>query len=466
MSNPMNVNRVNQDVRPSRRQFLANSTLATGAALSLAAATSSSIRRTAHAAGTDTFRIGLIGSGGRGSGAAADAMTAMPNAKIVAMTDAFEDRVRASRDNLTEVFEDRVDVPDERMFWGLDGYQGVLENSDIVIIACTSRFHPYYTKAAVEAGKHVFVEKPHALDPHGIGIVLKAAETAKQNGTALVSGLCYRYDTARREAIERIRQGEIGDIVAVQCDYMRTPYNLVTRKPEWSEMEYQFRNWYHFTWMSGDDILQSLLHNLDSAIQVLDEELPVRAYGMGGRSPDVNISPALGNNFDHHAVIWDYEDGKRIYGGCRTAMGCVHSNMDVFHGTKGRCVFRATGEPKLQDLAGNDTWVFKGPRERDMYVQEHYEMLQSIANGNPINDGQRMARTTLVAIMGLYACYGGEAIEWQKMWDDANGAGEMIFGPKQEDVSFEMTPPYLPDENGYYMVSTPGITKPGQDFTS
>lgn len=438
----------------SRRRFLETSAIASGAILTTALRTPA-----VHAQGSDTLRIGLIGSGGRGSGAAADALTAMPNARIVAMTDAFEDRVRASRDNLTEAFEDRIEVPDERLFHGLDGYQGVIDNSDIVIIACASRFHPYYTKAAVEAKKHVFVEKPHALDPHGIGIVLKAAQTAKKNGTALVSGLCYRYDTARREAIDRIRDGEIGEIVAVQSDYLRTPYNLIPRKPEWTEMEYQFRNWYHFTWMSGDDILQSLLHNLDSVIWVLNEEVPEYAYGMGGRAPNAGSPKDMGDNFDHHAIIWNYADGKRIYGACRTAEGCVHSNQDIFHGTKGRCYFRAMSEPKIEDLAGNEVWVHDGKRERGMYVQEHYEMLKSIMDGTPINDGYRMARTTLVAIMGLYTCYSGAASEWQTMWDDANGAGEMIFGPTQESVSLEMTPPCVPDEDGYYRVAMPGITQ-------
>ena len=401
-----------------------------------------------HAAGSDIIKIGVVGCGGRGCGAVRDAFQAVPNVKLVAVADTFEDRAKNALNALKQGYQERIDVPDERCFSGLDGYKGVIEHSDAVLVACASRFHPAYTLAVVEAKKHLFVEKPHAIDAAGIKIVQKATEIAKENGTAIVSGLCYRYDTLRREAFKRIADGEIGDITAVQCDYIRTPYSLVVRRPEWSEIEYQFRNWYHFTWLAGDEILQSLLHNIDSAMTVFGNETPVRAYGVGGRAS--MFVETMGDLFDHSAMILDFADGKRIYGMTRTATQCFNSNRDVFHGTKGRCFFNATGNPYFTDLKGNKTWT-AGERERNMYVQEQYELFSSIQEGKPINDGDRMARTTMAAILGFIACRSGQEV----LWDDAVNAAT-IYGPAEKDVSLTMEPPLKPNENGLYTPPIPG----------
>ena len=208
-----------------------------------------------------------------------------------------------------------------------------------MLIACASRFHPDYALAAVQAKKHVFVEKPAGVDVAGIQKILQADELSKKNGTGVLAGVTYRYHLGRREAIQRMQAGEIGEIVAIQCDYLRGPYRLIERQPEWSEMEYQFRNWYHFTWLCGDDIPQSLIHNLDSALWALGDVMPEQAYGMGGRS--THFQASMGTSFDHHHVTYEYADGRCIYGSCRTAVGCYGSNKDVFHGTKGRCHFAA-----------------------------------------------------------------------------------------------------------------------------
>jgi len=317
-----------------------------------------------------------------------------------------------------------------------------------VLVAAASRFHPKYTLAAVEAKKHLFVEKPHGLDATGIKIVQRATEIAKSNNTAIVSGLCYRYDTLRREAFQRIADGEIGEITAVQSDYIRTPYSLVARKPEWTEIEYQFRNWYHFTWLAGDEILQSLLHNIDSVMTAFGDETPVSAYGVGGRS--TMFVETMGDQFDHSAMILNFADGKRIYGMTRTATGCFSSNRDILHGTKGRCFFNATGTPYFTDLKGTKTWT-ADERERSMYMQEHYELYNSMMNGKPINDGERMTRTTLAAILGFMACRNGQEV----LWDDVVKANA-VYGPAEADISLTMEPPLKPNADNLYPLSVPG----------
>jgi len=428
----------------SRRDFLKASAAISATAFAVSAAPK------VHAAGSDTIKIGLIGCGGRGCGAVQEAFQAAPNTKLVAMADTFEDRVKNPRNVLKDNAPERVDVPDDRCFFGLDGYKGVIEHADVVLVACASRFHPKYTLEAVKAKKHLFVEKPHALDAAGIKIVLQAAEIAAKNNTAIVSGLCYRYDTLRQEAFKRIADGEIGDITAVQCDYIRTPYSLINRRPEWSEIEYQFRNWYHFTWLAGDEILQSLLHNVDSVMTAFGDEAPVSAYGVGGRSS--MFIEQMGDQFDHSAMILNFASGRKIYGMTRTAINCFNSNKDVFHGTKGRCYFNATGIPYLTDLKENRIWT-AGNRERSMYVQEHYELYKSIQAGKPINDGQRMARTTMATILGFMACRNGQEVTW----DAALEAGA-VYGPAEEGISLTMEPPLKPEANGLYPLSVPGVS--------
>ena len=432
--------------QPSRRDFLKTSTMIGVTALGVSAV------RNVHAAGSDVIKIGLVGCGGRGCGAVQDAFQAVPNVKLVAMADTFRDRVMNPRTALMASHPDRVDVPDDRCFSGLDGYQGVIEHSDVVLVACASRFHPKYTLAAVEAKKHLFVEKPHALDAAGIKIVQQATDIAAKNGTAIVSGLCYRYDTLRREAFQRMADGELGEITSVQCDYIRTPYSLITRQADWTETEYQFRNWYHFTWLAGDEILQSLLHNLDSVMTAFGDEAPVSAYGVGGRS--TMFVETMGDQFDHSAMILNFADGKRIYGMTRTATQCFNSNRDVFHGTKGRCFFTATGTPYFTDLKGNKTWT-AGQRERSMYVQEHYELFTSIENNKPINDGTRMTRTTMAGILGFMACRNGQEV----LWDDAVKANA-VYGPAEADISLTMEPPLKPDTaHGLYSLCVPGTSE-------
>ncbi|MCL4194572.1 MAG: Gfo/Idh/MocA family oxidoreductase, partial [Thermoguttaceae bacterium] len=245
-----------QPHRTSRRDFL--QTTAAGAGLAALG-----LSRSVHAAGSDKIRIGLIGCGGRGSGAADNAMNAGPDVTLVAMADIFEDRATGARERLKARKPEQVAVDDDHIFIGFDAYQKVIDAVDVVLIAAASHFHPVYFKAAVDAGKHIFCEKPHSLDVPGLKLAMAACEEAKRKNLNVVSGLCWRYDPGVRETMNRVKDGAIGDIVAVQENYLTVPYVLRERQPGWSEMFYQYQNWYHFNWLSGDQTAQQLIHSLD-----------------------------------------------------------------------------------------------------------------------------------------------------------------------------------------------------------
>lgn len=433
----------------SRRDFLKKSAI-----LGSIAAAGIGIVPKVHAKGSDMFKLGIIGCGGRGRGAVVNSLTAMPNVKLHAMGELFKDRGLSAREALKNapVAKDRIDVPDSRLFDGFDNYKGVIAESDVVLIACASRFHPLYAYEAVKAGKHVFVEKPHGIDAAGVHQIIDAAKIAEKNKTAFVSGLCYRYDTLRREAVAQMKEGKIGEIVSVQSDYIRSPYSMIKREEGWSELEYQFRNWYHFTWLTGDEIMQSLLHNLDSVLWALNEDLPESCYGIGGRSSTFMYE--FGDIFDHSSVIYEYADGRRIYGTTRGAYKCYNSNLDVFHGTKGRCFFKASGIPWITDLKGNEIWRPAHKRERDMYVQEHYEMINSILSGKPINDGERMARSSMVAVLGMLASRCGQKLNYKEVFDS-----KFVLQPTIDGISFDRKPAFVPRADGLYDVAVPGTTK-------
>ena len=286
----------------TRRTFL-KSTLTAGAA----AAVPLSLTRSVHAAGSDKIKIGLIGCGGRGSGAAVNAMNAGPDVTLVAMADIFEDRITGARERLKKLKPEQVAVDDDHMFLGFDAYQKVIDSVEVVLIAAASHFHPAYLKAAVAAGKDVFCEKPHGLDVPGLKIAMAAGEEAKKKDLSLVSGLCWRYDPGVRETIKRVQDGAIGDVITVQENYLTRPYILRPRKPEWSEMVYQYQNWYHFNWLSGDQTAQQLIHSIDKGSWIMGDVPPVKAWGMGGRQ--VCLEPKYGDQFDHFSVVFEYASG-------------------------------------------------------------------------------------------------------------------------------------------------------------
>jgi predicted dehydrogenase len=421
----------------SRRKFLAAS--AAGAALGALP-----LARSIHAAGSDVIKVGLIGCGGRGSGAAANAMNAGPDVRLVAMSDIFEDRVKSSRDNLKKVKPEQVAVDDEHCFVGFDAYQQVIASGvDVVLIACTSKFHPTYLKAAVDAGKHVFVEKPHAIDPPGIHVVQQACDDAQKKNLCLVSGLCWRYDRGVQETMKRVLDGAIGDLVAIQETYMRSTYRNVERQPEWSELEYQFRNWYHFRWLSGDDGPQSLLHSIDKGAWALREETPIKAFGSGGRSS--GFGPVYGDVFDHGAIVFEYANGVRMYANVRAQDGCYSEVSDTFLGTKGRC------DVLKNRIEGETKWQYDGPKS-NMYDAEHVVLFDAVRSGQPVNDGVRMVRSTMLSLLGQMVCYTGQQMAWEQALNSPWRAGP-------EAVSWDMEPPAKADASGTYPVPIPGITK-------
>ncbi len=429
----------------SRRDFLkCSATLAAGATVAPLA-----FQRTAHAAGSDIIKVGLIGCGGRGSGAAANAMNAGPDVRLVAMADLFADKAQASRKNLQKAKPDQVMVDDDHVFDGFDAYQKVIDSDvDVVVIACSSRFHPQFMKAAVDAGKHVFVEKPHSLDVPGLRVVQAACDDAKKKGLSVVSGLCWRYDLAVRETMKRVQDGAIGDIVAIEETYLRTPYRMIARDPQWTELQWQFRNWYHFCWLSGDDILQSLLHNLDKTGWAMGEEPPVAAFGLGGRSQVVE--PTHGDQFDNASIGYEYANGVRVYGFSRAQAGVFNQTADVIMGTKGQ----AHMPSRCKIVVGGETtweWDRRKPKP-SMYDVEHQELFASVRSGEPINNGLYMVRSTMLAILGRMAAYTGKRITWEEAMKS-----EEVLGPQQ--LSWDTEPPIKPGPDGIYPAPIPGFTK-------
>ncbi len=398
-----------------------------------------------HAAGSDTIRVGLIGCGGRGTGAALQAMSADKGVRLVAMADMVKDRIQERRTELKVKRPDQVAVDDNHCFTGFDAYKKVIESADVVLIANAAKFHPLHMKTAIEAGKHVFVEKPHAIDPAGIKVVTAACELARQKRLSVASGLQSRYHPGYREAIRRVHDGAIGDIVAIEENFLRAPYVLYPRRPGMAEVEYQGSNQYHFHWLSGDDVPQSLVHNLDRASWALRNQAPLKARGMGGRS--TLRGEIYGSVFDHHAVVYEFAGGVRVYASCRTIPNCYNETSSIILGAKGRChLLRGR-------IEGETTWEYQGPKDNSQDL-EHAELFQAIRSGTPLNHGDYMARSTLIAIMGQISCYTGKEVTWDQI-----SRSDFYFPPRPEDCRIDMEPPVRPDAEGIYPVYIPGVTK-------
>lgn len=427
----------------SRRHFLQK---AMGVASAMAVGSPLlSVSRAAHGAGKAEIKIGMIGCGGRCTGAAAQALSTGPDVKLVAMTDIFESRARAALANLKQRFADQVLVDEDHLFIGFDGYQKVIACSDAVLIACASKFHPMYMEAAIQAGRHVFVEKPHGIDPVGARRTQKACELAKEKGVSVISGLQSRFDFCFQETIKRIHDGAIGDVVAIQTMFLRGPYQLVSRDPKLTETQYQFSNWYHFCWLSGDDVVQSLVHNLDRVAWILREQTPIWCFGLGGRS--ASFGEVFGDMYDHHTVVYEYPNSVHVYALCRTQVNTYGNYNDLIFGTKGRCNLFAGR------IEGETNWRYTGPRN-DAHLEVQKVLMDSIRKGEPVNSGYHMATSTMVAVMGQLACYLGRELTYEEV-----SKSNFQFGPPPEESTFDTPPPVLPDETGNYPLPKPGITK-------
>lgn len=410
---------------PSRRSFLQGSTLAVvGGSLALA--------RSAHAAGADeTIRVGLVGCGGRGTGAAAQALSTTGPVKLVAMADAFEDSLTGSLNSLKKQIKDasRIDVPQERQFVGLDGYQKLLDAGvDLVILATPPGFRPAQFEAAVKAGKHVFMEKPVAVDAPGVRQVLAATAEAKKKGLGVGVGLQRRHQLSYLETIKRLQDGEIGDLVTGRVYWNGAGVwdPRKTREQVASDMEYQVRNWYYYNWLSGDHIVEQHIHNLD-VFNWAKGGYPVAAQGMGGRQ--VRIDPKYGEIYDHHAVEFEYEDGSRCFSFCRHIPNCWNSVTEHIQGTKGAAdLSGATIEVK-----GGERWRYRGDKNNP-YQTEHDDLFASIRSGNPLNEGEYGALSSMTAILGRMCTYSGKMIKW----DEALNAS-LSLGPTK--LTWDAAPP-------------------------
>jgi predicted dehydrogenase len=424
----------------TRRDFLKTSAVAASAA----AVGTLDLSRSAHAAGSDIIKVGMIGCGGRNSGAAAQALTADPGARLVAMCDIFRDRVENKLGEIKAARGAQVTVDDAHKFTGFDGYKHVIEASDMVCIANAAKFHPFHAMAAIQAGKHVFVEKPHGVDPRSVKLMQQACDLAKEKKLCIVSGLQSRFHTGYIETVKRIQDGAIGDIVSIEENFLRAPYVVTERKPEYSELEWQCSTQYHFRWLSGDDVSQSLVHNLDRSSWVLGNAVPVKCHGLGGRS--TMVEPLYGDVFDHHSVVYEFDKGVRVYAFTRTTGGCYDENSSLICGAKGKASLLNCR------IWGENTWRWQG--QCDPYQIEHDRLFAGIRSGNPINCGDYMARSTMITVMGQLSCYTGKEVSWEQVM-----ASDYFYPPRPEDCRDGMEPPTKVGADGSYPVPLPGRTK-------
>jgi predicted dehydrogenase len=394
-----------RDHHPTRRTFVKQSaaTLATAAT-----AAQTFLATNAHAAGSDTLRVGLIGCGGRGTGAAEQALSADKNTRLVAVADAFKDRLDESLEEIKKsAVASQVDVPSDRQYVGFDAYKNVLDQVDVAILTTPPHFRPLHLAYAVEKGVHTFVEKPVATDAPGVRAVLQLCEDARKKNLSVVSGLCWRYFQPRREAMKRVADGALGNIVAIETTYdsggVWDPRK--TRDEVGSDMEYQMRNWYYYDWLSGDHIVEQAVHGIDTMAWAMGDEPPIQCFGSGGRQ--VRTDPGYGNIYDHFSIVYEYPNNVRGYHNSRHWRGTYQRTKDYILGAKGTCDVFAPS------ITGENAWRYRGSKP-NMYQVEHNEMFAGIRSGNPINNGVYAARSTLLAIMGRMAAYTGEVITWER----------------------------------------------------
>lgn len=392
--------------------------------------------------GDDILRVGLIGCGGRGTGAAVQALNADNKARLTAMGDIFEDHLNQSYSAIKEEMGDQVTVNDAHKFIGFNAYQKVIDSGvDVVLLTTPPVFRPGQLKAAIDAGKHAFCEKPVAVDPAGVRTVLAAAKKAKEKNLSILSGFCFRYDAVNRAAYDRIHQGMVGDIHCVSTKRFGGELWSKPRQPGWSDMEYQLRNWLYYDWLSGDFITEQAVHSLDLMAWALGDRLPVKAIGTGGRQK--RVDPIYGNIYDHFAIEYEYEDNVKGIHLCRQQSGTKGSNtVDVF-GTKGHAFVKPASQAWIN---GEEQWKFDGKRN-NMYQQEHDEFFASIRSNKPMNDGEWMAHSSMLAILGRMVGYSGQEISWEQALNS-----DIHLGPDFEDYAFDLDWPMSP-------VPVPGKTK-------
>lgn len=431
----------------SRRDFVKASSLTAGGIV----LSSLPVGASARVAGNDTLRVALVGCGGRGTGAAFNALRAGDGIKLVALADIFQDRLDDCYEKLSQEFggSEKLDVPEDQRFVSFDGYRHATELADVVILATPPGFRPLHFAEAVNQGKHIFTEKPLATDAPGIRSILESGEIAQEKGLNVVVGLQRRYQDNYREILRRLHNQELGEIMAGQVYWNQGSLWVNERQPEQTELEYQMRNWYHFTWICGDHNVEQHIHNIDVANWFLGE-YPSSAQGMGGR--EVRKGKEYPQIFDHHFVEYTYPSGVVVASQCRQIPGCYNRVAEDFQGTKGSVYTDGGNNAVIRDRNKNIRYEHDGEEDPNPYQQEHDELFASIRRGNVINNTEYAAKATMAAIMGRMATYSGKQIEW----DEALNSEKKLVPDR---VDWDTPPPVEPDEEGRYPIAVPGETE-------
>ncbi len=426
----------------SRRDFLK-----AGAALSAAVAVSQ-FRSTprVHAAENNELKLGIVGCGGRGCGAVGNALTADPNVKLTIAADVVEGRAKAQLAALKDQFGERIDVEDS-LFIGFDAYKKVLESDvDIVLLTTPQHFRPIMLKEAVEAGKHIFAEKPVAVDGEGVRIIQEAAELAKKKGLNLVGGLVNRYGASAQEVMKRVQDGVIGDVVTARGDRMGGSCWMRPRVEGQTEMEYQMTNWLNFNWIASEFINDVTIHQLDIALWSFGDATPIGAYGLGGRL--TRRGPDAGDMYDSMSTVYEFADGRSLYAFSRQIPGCFSRGTTTINGSKGRAVIGNLESVASVFVNGEETKIPRGSVSG--YVVEHKVLIDAVRSGGQtyVNNASYMTNSTGAAILGRMAAYSGQYVTWDEMLASV--------GDKPSEYSWDAVPPTLPDEKGRYKIALPG----------
>ncbi len=356
------------------------------------------------------IRIGLVGCGGRGTGAANQAMNADPNVELVAMADIFDDQIESSLESLRQVHSDKINVPQERKFVGFDSYQKLMnEDLDVVLLASPPAFRPVHIEAAVDKGVHIFCEKPVAVDARGYHKVIDAVDIATRKNLNIVSGFCWRYHEPKRAFFDRVLDGAVGDIRAVYTTYNTGAQRFEEREAGWTDEEFVLRNWLYHTWLSGDHLVEQAVHSLDFMSWALGEDTPASVMATGGRQ--VRTEDQYGYIFDHFALTYEYDSGVKGFHMARQQANCENSYKAEIYGSNG--VGIADVNRGAHRIDGRRTWEYDG-EWNNMYQTQHDELFAAIRTGQVINDGYNMAKSSMVAIMGRMAAYTGQRVTWEE----------------------------------------------------
>jgi len=422
----------------TRREFVAAATAIGAGGLVAAPA----LGRTTGSGRADPIRVGIIGCGGRGSGALIQALKADPGSVLWAMGDLYPERIEPclgyarsameeqDEEQGTSRYAQKIQAEPERRFSGFDAYAKVIDSGvDMVILTTPPVFRPQHLAAAVNAGKHVFCEKPVAVDAPGVRSVLESARIAKEKGVSLMSGFCWRYQLQMREAFDKLQGGGVGDIRTIQSTYNATGWvQPKERKPAWSETEFQTRNWHYFHPISGDHIVEQAVHAIDWIGWALGDKSPQRCWAVGGRQTREDL-PQTGNVYDHFSVTYEFAGGVRAYHMCRHWPNSPYDNSGYVTGSDGVMTIDAWNGNHV--IEGANPWKGTAPAN-DMYQQEHDELFASIRSGKPINDGVAMSSSTMMAIMGRMAAYTGQAVTWEQAMNSQENLnpGPWAFGDR------------------------------------